>query len=79
MYIYINQAHPDKILGPQLHKQFPHIYKDPNHKPEMAVALTPFEAMCGFRPISEIKRNLLLFPELRNILNPESIYIYIYI
>ncbi|MBT2538066.1 mannose-6-phosphate isomerase, class I [Arthrobacter sp. ISL-69] len=25
-------------------------YKDDNHKPEMIFALTPFEALCGFRP-----------------------------
>lgn len=31
------------------------MYKDPNHKPELAIALTPFEALCGFRPLSEIK------------------------
>ncbi|OON71306.1 mannose-6-phosphate isomerase, class I [Streptomyces tsukubensis] len=24
-------------------------YKDPNHKPEMIVALTPFDGLCGFR------------------------------
>ncbi len=24
-------------------------YRDPNHKPEMIFALTPFEALCGFR------------------------------
>lgn len=24
-------------------------YKDPNHKPEMIVALSPFEGLCGFR------------------------------
>ncbi|HUW39521.1 MAG TPA: mannose-6-phosphate isomerase, class I [Rectinemataceae bacterium] len=40
-------------------------YRDPNHKPEMAVALTPFELLCGFRPASEIARNLrLAVPEL---------------
>ena len=33
-------------------------YKDANHKPEMIVALTEFEALCGFRPHSQI-RNLL--------------------
>lgn len=27
-------------------------YKDDNHKPELLVALTPFEAMAGFRPMS---------------------------
>lgn len=28
-------------------------YKDQNHKPEMILALTPFEALCGFRPCTE--------------------------
>jgi mannose-6-phosphate isomerase len=34
-------------------------YKDENHKPEAIVALTEFEALCGFRSIPQIK-NLLL-------------------
>lgn len=29
-------------------------YKDPNHKPELVYALTPFKAMNAFRPIDEI-------------------------
>lgn len=29
-------------------------YKDPNHKPELIYALTPFWAMNGFRPINQI-------------------------
>ncbi|MBU1183064.1 MAG: mannose-6-phosphate isomerase, class I [Pseudomonadota bacterium] len=29
-------------------------YKDENHKPELVCALTDFEALCGFRPVSEI-------------------------
>ena len=28
-------------------------YKDENHKPEMILALTPFEALCGFRPCAD--------------------------
>ncbi|MEE1619940.1 mannose-6-phosphate isomerase, class I [Zafaria sp. J156] len=28
-------------------------YKDDNHKPEMIFALTPFTALCGFRPADE--------------------------
>jgi mannose-6-phosphate isomerase len=28
-------------------------YRDANHKPELLCALTPFEALCGFRPIAE--------------------------
>lgn len=29
-------------------------YKDPNHKPELVYAITPFLAMNGFRPINQI-------------------------
>ena len=35
-------------------------YRDPNHKPEMAVALTRFELICGFRPVAEIIANMRL-------------------
>ncbi|WP_455358920.1 mannose-6-phosphate isomerase, class I [Streptomyces sp. SYSU K21746] len=28
-------------------------YKDPNHKPELLCALTPFDGLCGFRPPAE--------------------------
>jgi mannose-6-phosphate isomerase len=31
-------------------------YRDPNHKPELLCALTPFEALCGFRPIEDTLR-----------------------
>jgi mannose-6-phosphate isomerase class I len=34
----------------------------------MSIALTPFEAMCGFRTIPEIRRHLSLYPELASIL-----------
>lgn len=33
-------------------------YRDANHKPELICALTPFEAKCGFRSISESRRLL---------------------
>lgn len=33
------------------------IFKDPHPKPELICALTPFIAMCGFRPYQEIIRN----------------------
>jgi mannose-6-phosphate isomerase len=33
-------------------------YVDPNHKPELVCALTPFEALCGFRPITDTLRLL---------------------
>jgi mannose-6-phosphate isomerase len=59
------QAHPDRALAERLHKEFPEHYRDPNHKPEMACALTPFDAMCGFRPAAEIAHNVATVPELR--------------
>ncbi|GAA3405155.1 mannose-6-phosphate isomerase, class I [Pseudarthrobacter polychromogenes] len=33
-------------------------YRDDNHKPEMILALTPFEALCGFRPVAETREIL---------------------
>lgn len=36
-------------------------YKDPRHKPELLVALTPFVALCGFRPLARTRQ---LFAEL---------------
>uniref|UniRef100_A0A3P9MQ70 Mannose-6-phosphate isomerase n=1 Tax=Oryzias latipes TaxID=8090 RepID=A0A3P9MQ70_ORYLA len=48
------QAHPNKDLAARLHAQFPEHYPDTNHKPEMAIALTRFQGLCGFRPVEEI-------------------------
>ena len=31
------QAHPNKSHAAFLHKERPEVYKDPNHKPEMAI------------------------------------------
>ena len=39
------QAHPNRALAQQLHKAAPEVYKDGNHKPEMAIALTTFRGM----------------------------------
>ena len=39
-------------------------YKDDNHKPEMAIALTEFSALCGFARRQEIVDNLRRLPEL---------------
>lgn len=74
-----SQAHPDKALAAQLHASRPSEYKDANHKPEMAISLTDFEAMCGFRPLPEILAHLQAYPELRALVadqgEPSSIYI----
>ena len=42
------QAHPDRDLAAALHALRPATYRDANHKPEMAVAVTEFHALCGF-------------------------------
>ncbi|XP_006010546.1 mannose-6-phosphate isomerase isoform X1 [Latimeria chalumnae] len=57
------QAHPNKELAAKLHAQFPEHYPDNNHKPEMAIALTPFEGFCGFRPVEEVIKFLKNVPE----------------
>ena len=49
MYCGYLQSHAEK-----LHAERPDKYPDSNHKPEMAIALTPFEGLCGFRPKQEI-------------------------
>ncbi|XP_050310645.1 mannose-6-phosphate isomerase [Anthonomus grandis grandis] len=67
------QAHPSKSHAEELHSKFPDIYKDPNHKPEMAIALTRFEALCGFRPLAEIKSFFALVPELSDIVGCEAL------
>jgi len=44
-------------------------YADPNHKPELLCALTPFEALCGFRPVAATLALLdeLAIPELDDV------------
>lgn len=66
------QSHPDKATAEKLHAEQPDIYKDPNHKPEMALAITPFHAMCGFRPLTSIAESLQSTPELAALI-PNSI------
>ncbi|GLJ09053.1 hypothetical protein SUGI_0100810 [Cryptomeria japonica] len=62
------QAHPDKDLAQALHQAQPKVYKDSNHKPEMVLALTEFEALCGFVDQQELKNVLQTVPEIENIL-----------
>jgi mannose-6-phosphate isomerase len=48
------QIHPNKDLAAKLHKEDPENFTDPNHKPEIAVALSRFEVFAGWKPLSEI-------------------------
>lgn len=63
----LNNQHPSKKLAEWLHSSRPDLYRDANHKPEMCVALTSFEALCGFRNDKEISQMLRAFPELRTV------------
>lgn len=65
------QAHPDKELAAKLHASDQAHYPDPNHKPELAVAITNFEALCGFRPHAEIESFLDFIPEFRAVVGTE--------
>ena len=48
-------------------------YKDENHKPEVAVALTDFWMLHGFRPLDQIAEGLRKVPELRSIMPDFSV------
>lgn len=61
------QAHPNKKLAEQLHKKDSKNYPDDNHKPEMTIAITPFDGLCGFRPLAEISHFLANVPSLKKL------------
>ena len=48
------------------------MYKDNNHKPEMAIALTDFEALCGFVEHAELLHALETVPELQGVIGQVS-------
>lgn len=56
------QIHPNKDMAAKLHKERPNAFTDPNHKPEIALALTEFEAFAGFKPLDKIAALLKLEP-----------------
>jgi len=78
------QAHPNKEQAVEgfkreeklkLHLKSPsRNYKDPNHKPEILCALSPFTLMAGFRKPDEIYRLLEEFitviPQLKEVFSP---------
>ena len=47
-------------------------FKDPHHKPELVVALTPFDALCGFRAPHARAAALASAPELAEVLAPHD-------
>lgn len=45
---------------------------DDNHKPEMTIAVTPFDGLCGFRPLGEITHFLSHVPSLRKLVGDRA-------
>ncbi|KAK2744151.1 Mannose-6-phosphate isomerase [Myotisia sp. PD_48] len=66
------QAHPNKKLAALLHARDPKNYPDDNHKPEMTIAITPFEGLCGFRPLAEIVHFLRAVQPLRELIGEQA-------
>ncbi|EGD87649.1 mannose-6-phosphate isomerase [Trichophyton rubrum D6] len=66
------QAHPNKKLAESLHAKDSKNYPDDNHKPEMTIAVTPFEGLCGFRPLAEIVHFLRAVEPLRDLVGYEA-------
>ncbi|KAF7970921.1 hypothetical protein HWV62_22628 [Athelia sp. TMB] len=64
------QVHPRKSLAKKLHSEDPDQYTDDNHKPEIAIALSEFEAFVGFRPLPSIQTLFLSVPTLTTFLPP---------
>lgn len=67
------QAHPDKELARRLNEKSPHIYRDANHKPEMTIALTKFEALCNFTSFERIQENMKNYPEFEGVFEVEAL------
>ncbi|MCJ1356963.1 MAG: Mannose-6-phosphate isomerase [Icmadophila ericetorum] len=66
------QAHPNKKLAEKLHAKDPKNYPDDNHKPEMTIAITPFDGLCGFRPLKEVSHFLSTVPSLRKLIGESA-------
>ncbi|CAD8193261.1 unnamed protein product [Paramecium octaurelia] len=58
------QIHPNKEQAKILHATKPNLYPDDNHKPEMAIALTNFEALVGFADQQTIINNIDRNPQI---------------
>ncbi len=61
-----------KVRLPALASAISHtiLFEDANHKPEMALALTPFRALCGWRPLPEVEAHIKATPELESLISP---------
>ncbi|KAK4698019.1 mannose-6-phosphate isomerase, partial [Lecanoromycetidae sp. Uapishka_2] len=60
--------HPNKDLAAKLHAKNPEQFTDDNHKPEIAIALGPFEVFAGWKPQAEIDSLFEALPPLQKFL-----------
>lgn len=67
------QSHPTKEQAKILNANDPLNYPDDNHKPEMAIALSDFELLCGFQKPHGILSNVKAHKELLELLDEESL------
>jgi len=67
------QVHPTKELAKELNERQPDVYKDDNHKPEIAIALSQFHALCNFRPYEEIVETFREVDVLREFIGQEIV------
>ncbi|MEJ5347935.1 MAG: mannose-6-phosphate isomerase, class I [Desulfosoma sp.] len=68
------QAHPDATQARLLHLQDPLHYPDPNPKPEIAVALSRFKALLGFKPVEGWYEVFRVFSEVATFLEADSLH-----
>ncbi|CAN6851549.1 unnamed protein product [Brassica oleracea var. botrytis] len=66
------QAHPNRALAEKLHREEPLLYRDANHKPEIALAITPFQALCGFVSLKELREVIANVPEITELVGSKA-------
>lgn len=67
------QTHPNKEQAEKLHAKDPEHYPDDNHKPEIAIALSPMKALAGFLPPPEMLEMLSQYPEIAGFIGDEEV------
>eukprot|EP00755_Sulcionema_specki_P029653 Sspe_Gene.18186::Locus_6511_Transcript_1_1_Confidence_1.000_Length_1509::g.18186::m.18186/K01809/manA, MPI; mannose-6-phosphate isomerase len=65
------QAHPTIEHAKKLHAKDPEHYPDPNHKPELLVALTKVDALVCFRTLDDIKGHVGKWETLKGLITPD--------
>lgn len=67
------QLHPDRMAAQRLHRERPALYPDPNHKPEVGIALSDVHLLYGFRPWPELQERFSAVPEFAHLLEEATL------